>query len=106
MHARPNTATANCILTGQFTLKGHVHVIHMLANTSRHAYKPSLRLPWSSYFAAYSASNETASATSNDSDNVVYIDSGSLPSGMRSFLGHVHMQAEYGSGILSIKPVG
>ena len=32
----------------------------------------------------------TASRASSDSDNADRIDLGSLPSGMRAFLGHVH----------------
>ena len=49
---------------------------------------------------------------SSNSDNVDRVDSGSLPSGMRSFLGHVytHIQkccaeVEYRSGEILFKPV-
>ena len=38
--------------------------------------------------------DETVSTPSSDSDNVDRVDPGSLPSGMRSFLGHVYT---YGS---------
>ena len=48
----------------------------------------------------------------SNSNNADRVDPGSLPSGIRSFLGHVHIyercctEAEYRSGILSLKPVG
>ena len=54
--------------------------------------------------------DETASMASSDSDNADRIDAGRLPSGMRSFQGHVHtrqcfIDTDYGSGILLLKPV-
>ena len=54
--------------------------------------------------------DEIVSTVLNDSDNAV--DPGRLPSGMRSFLSHVHIcilkycaEADYGSGVSSLKPV-
>ena len=48
---------------------------------------------------------------SNDPGNVDRVDPARLPSGMMSFLGHVNTwkcstEADYGFGILSLKPVG
>ena len=47
------------------------------------------QLASSSCFTAYSL-GETASTASSDSDNADPVDTGRLPSGRRSFLGHVH----------------
>ena len=50
-----------------------------------------LVVAFNSCFRAY-LPDETMSMASSDLDNADLVDPGSLPSGMRSFLGHVHIR--------------